>query len=207
MSCDTGPLPHLAADPHSLLLVYLQKPILLPFLLPCSLTRLNYCWALPFLILSLHPQELFLCSSSDTYNFLPILYACFSWLSVPRSSLLIHKGLVALLLNFLFIGMVCSWASKRWSSNIIQPAWSPLPSIALSYGTLSGKSMKRPNFALLMFRAVILLFALLRSFRSLNSTVTETTTAFGCHIPDKLFLIYKCEVYQVFSPISQSSPS
>ncbi|KAK1200477.1 FSTL5 protein, partial [Pygoscelis papua] len=60
------------------------------------------------------------------------------------------------------------------SQKVVQLSWAPLPSRALSHGTLPSRSLKRPESALLKARVVSLLCALLGALRILNSTISRS---------------------------------
>ena len=91
---------------------------------------------------------------------------------MSRSSLFMHAGILEFLPDFLFVGMPCSWAWRRWSLNMSHISWAPLPFRALSNGTLLSRSLKGLESALLKSRVVSLLHTLLAALRILNSIIS-----------------------------------
>ena len=76
--------------------------------------------------------------------------------------------------------------------NINKLSWAPLPSRALSHGTLPSRSLKRPKSALLKSRVVSLLCALLAALRILelyHFWVTAAKAALELHIPHQPLLV------------------
>ena len=67
--------------------------------------------------------------------------------------------------------MDCSWAWKRWSSNINHLSWASLPSRPLSHESLPSRSLRRAKSALLKSSVVSLLFPPFLPLRILNSTI------------------------------------
>lgn len=107
--------------------MYLQKP----FLFLTSLATFNSSWALSFLISSLGVQTMSLYPSQVTCFFFHPPYASFLCLSLSRSSLFIHTGLLAFLPYFLFVEMDLSGAWRRQYLNFNQLSWAHLLSRAL----------------------------------------------------------------------------
>lgn len=93
----------------------------------------NSVWALSSLTFSLYSHILWvllpghLPSLSCPENFYALSFLS-SFQSIPR-------GLLAFLPNFFLAGVPCSWAWRRWSLEISQHFWAPLPSFCFSLHT------------------------------------------------------------------------
>ena len=96
--------------------------------------------------------------------------------------------------------MHCCWAWRRWSLNINHLSWAPLPSRALSHGTLPSRSLKRPKSALPNSRVVSLLCTLLPALRILNSTVSRSLQSLELHVPHQPLLAGENKLQHSTSP-------
>lgn len=117
--------------------------LLKPFLLP--LTSFNWfiaSWALAFLTTS---WTVLLHSSQITCPSFHLQYTSFLCSSIARTSLLIHAGFLAFLLDCLLIGTDCSWSQKKWSLTCNQ-----LPQISSVY-FIKRNWMQQFNFLVLSF--------------------------------------------------------
>jgi len=90
-------------------------------------------------------------------------------MSLSRSSLFIHAGLLLFLPDFLFVEMHCSWAGRRWSwilTSFLGPLFPPglYPMVLYRAGPCRGQSLTS--------RVVSLLCALLAALRDRNSTIS-----------------------------------
>lgn len=77
-------------------------------------------------------------------------------------------------LTFCSLGCTALELDQSDPSILTNFSWAPPPSKALSQRTPWSRSLKKPKSALLKFRPVSLLFALLPPFRILNSTIPWT---------------------------------
>lgn len=111
-----------------LLLIYPQKPFLLPFL---CLSRFS-SRTIFVLTQTLHHQTVSLCYFQDTWPCFHFFYASFLYLISVRSSLFTHVCLLPPLLDFLHMVIDCSGAWRKWTLKIksspgplFSPDWSP----------------------------------------------------------------------------------
>lgn len=133
-SCVTTPLLHSAMGPH----------------FPClPFPAYGLTEALLWLPLQVQPQVGFgfLNHTLDSVAvFLPgqlsLLPPSFLRSSCAKSSLFLHAGFLAFLLDFL-LRLHCSWPWRRWSLTSNQFCWTPLPSRPQSQGSVSSGSLKR----------------------------------------------------------------
>lgn len=84
---------------------------------------------------------------------------------------MIHRGLLALLPAFIFLGMHCFWGWRRWFLNTDQLSWAHLPSRALSLYHPAKQFPERSGPALLKSRVTSLLHTLFDTLRILNSNI------------------------------------
>ena len=96
----------------------------------------------------------------------------FLYLSLARSYLFIHIGLLMFSPDIIFGGMHPSWAWKVWWLNINHLSWAPLPSRSSLCGIFLSRSLKSPKYALLTSRVMNLIFTLLLAFWILDSTIS-----------------------------------
>ena len=137
-----------------------------------SLARFRFMLTLAFLTSSLDAQTVFLYSPQVTCPCFHYLYPLFLCLSLAKSSLFIHTGLLAFLPDFVAVQIEFFWAWRRCSLDINHLSWTPLPSKVLSHRTPPKRPLMRPKSALLKSRVVSLLFTLLSALRILNSTIS-----------------------------------
>lgn len=113
------------------------------------------------------------------------------YLSLFRSSLLIHTIFLVFLPNFMVIGLVVSWAGRSWTLNVNQH----------SEGTLFSRDLSHKTF--LKFLGHDLAFHLPHCPRNSefhHLTVTTTKAVFDLLIPDKYALVSGYEEEQTTSP-------
>lgn len=101
--------------------------------------------------------------------FYPLHASCLC-LSLARSCLFIHVGLLASLPNTLFVGMDC--VELEGSDPWILLFWALLPSRTPSHRTFQSRSLKRSKFPLLIPVVLSLLFIVFPAHMILNSTIS-----------------------------------
>lgn len=124
-----------------------------------SPTSFTSIWALAFLTSSMNVWTRFLYSPHITCPYFHPLCSSFLSLSLARSNLFIHRGLLAFLYDFSFFAGEPPWARRGCSLNTTQIPCIPPPSGPYPQVALRRIPFKRTNSTLLKCKAINLLFS------------------------------------------------
>lgn len=120
------------------------------FAAPDVLCQTEFYQVLSFPLLTSGWTDIMAVFPSDYTSLLPSSRSFIIFRLHLANSFLFHNASI-------FLGILHSWASRRWSWNINQLPWAPLLSRILSQNILPSKFLKRPKSALQNYRFVILL--------------------------------------------------